>query len=163
MEVAGYDLLADLERSTVNFESVRKLVEHCADLELTCGNEKLTAGLYTFSVSGNYYRNVDDDRFCIVYCEEVYMEAEVLDRMPLKLVETGADFLAVAELEVDDVRVRSVGDRFESLCVNSEVDVLHSESVDVARYESFLAESLDGLLSGSFTKLTFEFNVFHCT
>lgn len=103
MEVAGYNLLADMERSTIYLKVVRKVVHHRAYLELACGNEELTAGLHTLSVTGNYNRNVNYDRLGVVYGEEIYMEALVLYRMPLKLVKNGIDFLSVAEFEVDDV------------------------------------------------------------
>ena len=103
MEVTGNNLLANLKRSTVNLKRVRKLVEHSADLALAGRNEELTTGFHTFRMTGYDNRNVDDHRFGVVHCEEIHVEALVLYRMPLKLVENGVDFLTVAELKVDDV------------------------------------------------------------
>jgi hypothetical protein len=57
-------------------------------------------------------------------------------RVILYFVEYCITASAVVELEVDDVRVRSVCDSLEVLCIDSEEDVLQSKSIDVARNKS---------------------------
>lgn len=161
MEVAGYNLLADVESGAVHFEYVRKVLHHCGYLELAGRDEKLTTGFHTFCVSLYAYRNIDAYRLGLVHCEEVHMETLVGDRVPLKFVKHCIELLTVVELEVYDVRVRSVCEGFESLCLNSEEDVLHSESVDVARNESLSADSLDSLLVSYCAQSAFQFDVFH--
>jgi hypothetical protein len=69
---------------------------------------------------------------------------------------------SVRKLEVDDVRVWSVSDSLEVLSVDSEKDVLQSETIDVARNLSLAADSLNGCLVASFAYLAIEFNVLHC-
>ena len=83
------------------------------------------------------------------------MQAFVCYRVELEFVEYCGVLLAV-EVEVNDVCARSVGDSLELLCVNGEKYVLYAAAVEVARYETLLAESLDyGLvanLAGSAVK-----------
>ena len=82
--------------------------------------------------------------------------------MILNLVKHCITASAIAELKVNDVRVRSVSDSLEILCIDSEEDVLHTVTVDVARNESFAADCLYGCLVASFAYLAIEFNVLHC-
>lgn len=161
MEVAGYNLLADVESGAVHFEYVWKVLHHSGYLELACRNEKLTTGFHTFCVSLNAYRNIDAYRLGLIYCEEVHVETLVGYRVPLKFVKHCIEFLTIVKFEIYDVRVWSVGKSFESLCLNSEEDILHSESVDVARNESLSADSLDSLLVSHSTQSAFQFDVFH--
>ena len=113
-------------------------------------------------MSYNLYRNLDSYRLILRNEEEVYVKSLVSYRVILYLVEYCMTISAVAELEVDDVRVRSVSDELEVLCVDCEEDVLHSESIDVARNESCTTNSLYCCLVASFANLAFEFNVLHC-
>ena len=82
--------------------------------------------------------------------------------MILYLVEYCITVSSIAELEVDDIRARSVSDVLEILCVYSEENVLHSESVDVARNKSCTTNSLYCCLVAGLAYLAVEFNVFHC-
>ena len=82
--------------------------------------------------------------------------------MILYLMDNGITVSAIAELKVDDIRVWSVGDCLEILCIYSEEDVLHSESVDVAWNLSCSTYSLYSCLVAGHAYLAVEFNVFHC-
>ena len=90
------------------------------------------------------------------------MKSLVRYRMVLYLMEHSITVSSVAELKVDDIRVRSVGDSLEILCFDSEEDVLHTKSIDVARNKSCTTYSLYSCLVASFANLAVEFNVFHC-
>lgn len=101
-EVACDDLLADAQRSRVNLKSVRKILEHCRNFELACGNQELAAELYACRVAGNDNRNVDSHRLLRIYSEEVHVESLVGYRMPLRLVKYAKVFLAL-EIKLDDI------------------------------------------------------------
>ena len=113
-------------------------------------------------MSYNLYRNLDSYRLILRNEEEVYVKSLVSYRVILYLVEYCITVSAVAELEVDDVRVRSVSDSLEILSVDSEENVLHTESIDVARNLSCTTYSLYCCLVASFANLAIEFNVLHC-
>ena len=106
--------------------------------------------------------NLDGYRLGLAYCEEVYMKSLISYRVILNLVKNCVHLCTVVELEVDDIRVRSVGDSLEILCVDSEKHVLDTESIDVARNLSCTTNSLYSCLVASFANLAFEFNVLHC-
>jgi hypothetical protein len=56
-----------------------------------------------------------------------------------------------------------VSDGLEILCIDSEKDVLHSVSIDVARNKSCSAYSLYSCLVAGLAYLAVEFNVLHCS
>ena len=106
--------------------------------------------------------NLDCYRLVLSYEEEVCVKSFVGYRVILYLVKYCITASAVVELEVDDVRVRSVSDSLEILCVDGEKDVLHSESIDVAWNKSCSAYSLYCCLVAGLAYLAVEFNVLHC-
>ena len=55
-----------------------------------------------------------------------------------------------------------MSDGLEILCIDSEKDVLHSVSIDVARNKSCSAYSLYSCLVAGLAYLAIEFNVLHC-
>ena len=110
----------------------------------------------------NLDRNLDGHWLVLRYEEEVCMKSFIRYRMILYLVEYCVTASSVTELEVYDVRVWSMGDSLEVLSFYSEEDVLHSESIDVARNLSCSTYCLDSSLVASLTDLAVEFNVFHC-
>ena len=107
-------------------------------------------------------RNVDGDRALLVDSEEVHVEADVLDRVELELVENCSIFLAVVKVDVYDIGSRNVGESLELFCRYCEEDVLHAESVKVAWYETFFAESFDRGLVSDRADLAVQFEMFHC-
>ena len=107
-------------------------------------------------------RNLDSYRLVLSYEEEVCVESLVSYRVILYLVEYCITASSVAELEVYDVRVWSVSDSLKILCVDSEENVLHTETIDVAWNESCSTYSLYCCLVASFANLAIEFNVLHC-
>ena len=106
-------------------------------------------------------RDVDGDRFLLIDCEEIYVKAGVEYRMELKLVEHCVVGLAIVEYEVDDVGLWSVGSDLELLCIHCEEDVLHSETIKIARDEALLTESLDDGFVANLTDLAFQFKMLH--
>ena len=54
-----------------------------------------------------------------------------------------------------------MGDGLKILCVYGKENVLHSKSIDVARYETGPADALYGSLVTDFTYRAFQFDVFH--
>ena len=54
-------------------------------------------------VAGDLNRNLDGNWLLFVYCEEIYVESLVRNRMILNLVKNGVHLCTVAELEVYDV------------------------------------------------------------
>ena len=112
-------------------------------------------------MSGDLERNVDGDRLLCIYCEEVDVEAGVEYRMELKLVKDCAVGLAVVEDEVNDVCLRGIGYALEFFLIDCEEDVLHSETIKIARDESLLAESLDNGFVADLTDLAFQFKMLH--
>jgi hypothetical protein len=82
--------------------------------------------------------------------------------MILYLVKYCVSVSSVVKLEVYDVRVRSVSDSLKILCVNSEENVLHTVTVDVARNLSCSTNCLYGCLVARLANLAIEFNVLHC-
>ena len=113
-------------------------------------------------MSYNLYRNLDGHWLGLTYCEEVYVESLVRYRMILYLVKNRIHLHAVIEFEVNNVRIRSMGDFLEILCIDSEEYILDTESIDVAWNLSCSAYSLYCCLVASLTDLALEFNVFHC-
>ena len=113
-------------------------------------------------MSNNLYRNLDSNWLVLRYEEEVCVKSLVRYWMILYLVEYCITVSSVAELEVDDERVRSVSDFLKILSVDSEENVLHTETIDVARNESCAADSFYACLVASFANLAIEFNVLHC-
>ena len=89
------------------------------------------------------------------------MESLVSYRMPLYLMEDSIEFLPVIELKVNDVGIRCMSDVLKVLCVDGKEDILHSETIDVARDKTCPADSLDGCLVADLTDRAFQFNVFH--
>lgn len=108
------------------------------------------------------HRNTDGDRLVFGDCEEICVEAVVLDWMILELVTDGGVSLAVVQLDVDDVGCRSVGDALEVPFLDGEEDVLHSLSVEVARDEALPAERFDHGFVADFTDCAVEFKMLHC-
>lgn len=102
MEVAGNDLFADAQRSRVNLESVRKVVQSCRNFEFACRNEELTTEFHTLRVTGNNNWNVDGYRFCRINCEEVCVQSLVSYRVPLNLMENAKMLLAL-KVKLNDV------------------------------------------------------------
>ena len=82
--------------------------------------------------------------------------------MPLKLVKNSCVVLAV-KVEVYDERLRSVGEEAEFLRVDCEEDILNTVAIEVARNESFSAESLDDGFVADLTGLAFQFEMLHCS
>lgn len=113
-------------------------------------------------MSYNLYRHLDCYWLVLSYKEEVCVKSLVSYRMILYFVKYCMTVSSVAELEVYDIRVRCVSDSLEILSFDSEENVLHSESIDVARNLSCTADSLYCCLVASFANLAIEFNVFHC-
>ena len=89
------------------------------------------------------------------------MQAVVLYRMELELMEDGFELLSVIEHEVDDEGLGGVDNTCEITVGDGEKDVFHSEAVEVARHQAFFAESLDGGFSGGLTNLAFQFKMLH--
>ena len=106
--------------------------------------------------------NLDSHWLVLSYEEEVYVERLVSYRVILYLVKHCINVSSIRELKVDDVRVWSVSDSLEILCVDSEEDVLHTESIDVTWNESLSANCLHRCLVASYAYLAIEFNVLHC-
>ena len=112
----------------------------------------------------SYNLNWNLDGYWLIFRneEEVYVKSLVGNRMILYLVEYCITVSSIAELKVDDVRVRSVSDSLEILCIDSEKNVLHSENVDVARNLSCSTNCLYLCLVAGLTDLAIKFNVLHC-
>ena len=113
-------------------------------------------------MSYNLNWNLDSHWLVLRYEEEVCVKSLVRYWVILYLVKYCMTVSSIAELKIDDVRVRSVSDSLEILCVDSEKDVLHTESIDVAWNESCTTYSLYCCLVASFANLAIEFNVLHC-
>ena len=106
-------------------------------------------------------RNADGDGLLFVYCEEVDVEAVILDGMELKFVKNyGVVGLAV-EGEVHDVCVGSLEEALEIFLIYSEEDVFDAASIEVARNEALLAESLDDGFVANLTALAVKCEMFH--
>ena len=89
------------------------------------------------------------------------METVVIYRMELKLVDNCLVSLAVVQNEVDDVGLRGLDSALEFLLVHCEEYVLHSETIEIARYEALLAECLDDCLVSDLADLAFQFKMLH--
>jgi len=161
LEVGSDDPFTDLERSDVDVELVGKVLHEGANAEVAYELLEFTTGLYTCCVTSNIEGNLDSDRLVLGNLEEIYVEAVFLNGMELKLVDNGC-ILLVIEVEVYDEGCRIVGKSLEFLCVNCENYVLHSLSIQVARYESLLADGLDNGLVADLTDLAIELKMFHC-
>lgn len=161
LDVTCLELLLNVEACDIYGDVVRKVVQESAYANAAPVLEELTTLLYTYSVSCDYERNLDSDRLGLVNCEEVYVEADVCNRVPLELVKNCCKLLGSVKNEVNDVRCRSVCESLELLCVNCEKYVLYTATVEVARYETFCAKSLDGCLVASLTCLAIKFKMLH--
>ena len=89
------------------------------------------------------------------------MEAVVLYRVELELVKDGGVCLTVVKGDVDDVGIGGLEQSFEILLHHGEKDVLESKSIEIARNQSFLAESLDDGFVANLTGLAFQFKMLH--
>ena len=82
--------------------------------------------------------------------------------IPMNLMKNGIHLLTVIKFEINDIRVWCVSKCLEILSIDSEENVLDTESIDVARNLSCTTYSLYCRLVASFANLAFEINVFHC-
>ena len=64
-------------------------------------------------MAADHHGNLDSYRLVLSDGKEIDMEAVVLDRMELELMDDGGVSLTVIKLDVDDVGVRGVGDTLE--------------------------------------------------
>jgi len=111
-------------------------------------------------VSADLNGNADADGLVLADGKEVYMEAEILYRVELKLMKNCCVLLAI-EVEVNDVGIRGVDKALKILCVNCEEDVLKTCTIEVARNETLTTESLDGGFVANLTKLAIKFEMLH--
>lgn len=162
MEISGYDLLSDLKLVYVDRKLVRKVFHKGADAKLSLEFEELTTGLDTCGVTADGYRNLDGDRLVLGNCKKISVEAYLGDRVPLKLVYDSRNLSSIAENHINDVGCRCVGDTLKIFCVYCEEDVLGALTVEVARYKTLFAESLDDGFVANFAELAFQFIMFHC-
>ena len=107
------------------------------------------------------HRNLDSDRLVLSYCEEVCVKAVVLYRVELKLVDNSIKLCTIAELEVNDVRCRSVGKTLKIFLCNCEKYVLYACTINVAWNETLFAELFDNRLVADLTDLAFQCEMFH--
>ena len=89
------------------------------------------------------------------------MEAVVLYRVELELMEDAAVLLAIVKNEVDNVGCRSADETLEILVGDCEKYVLHSETIEIAWYETFFADSLDDGLVSDFADSAAQFKMLH--
>ena len=89
------------------------------------------------------------------------MEAVVLYRVELELMEDAAVLLAIVKNEVDNVGCRSADKTLEILVGDCEKYVLHSETIEIAWYETFFADSLDDGLVSDFADSAAQFKMLH--
>ena len=89
------------------------------------------------------------------------MQATVVHRVELELVEDGVELLAVVQYEVYDKGVGGIGESLELLLVHREEDVLHAEAIEVARDDALLAEGLDDRFVADLTDLAVQFKMLH--
>jgi len=160
LKVTCNDVLADTKLGDVYIKLVREVLHKSADAKLAYVLNEFTTGLNTCCVSCDVERHLDCDGLLFVYLEEVYVEANVLDGVELKLVYNCCVLLAV-KYKVYDVRCRSVGKTLEILGINSEKNVLKSKTVKVARNETLCADSLDGCFVANLTKLALQLKMLH--
>ena len=111
-------------------------------------------------MSADLNGNADADGLVLADGKEVYMEAEILYRVELKLVKDSR-VLGTIEIEVNDVGVRGVDKTLEILGVDCEEDVLNTCTIEVARDETLTTESLDGGFVANLTKLALKFEMLH--
>ena len=90
------------------------------------------------------------------------MEAVVLYRMELELVDDCHVVLAIVKLDVDDERCRSVGDSLEVPVADCEEDILHSLSIEVAGNETLPADRFDYGLVSDLADFAVKFKMLHC-
>ena len=139
-----------------------KLIDEEEYRRLEAIDKELAALLHTFGVTDDLDGNADGYRLVLCEGDEVHVDSLVGDRMPLKLVQDGGIGLSIVKLEVHDVRLRSVGEALELLRVDGEEDIVHTETIKVARDEALTAESLDDGFVGGLTDLAFQFKMLHC-
>lgn len=113
-------------------------------------------------MSGDGYRNLDCNWLGLVYSEEVNVKAVVLYRVELELVNDCGVSLTVVKGKVNDVRHRSLDKTLEFLLFYGEKYVLHSETIEVARYEALCAECLDYGLVANLANLAVKCEMLHC-
>ena len=160
IQVADKNLLAELDRSTVNFYKIRQVVYKTEAFEFADADNQATAILYAFGASLDLNRNVDGYRLVFTYREEIHMAGCICNCMPLYLLKNGQIVLSV-DFKIDDVVIRSVGDLPQILCVYGERYVLHSVSVQIARNPPCVADSIDIGFLAVLPELSFQKNLFH--
>ena len=112
-------------------------------------------------MSCDSYRNADSDRLVFSNSEEICVETVFLYRVELKLVNYSEIFLAVAEVEVNDERCRSVSNSLEIFLCDSEKYVLYTSTIKVTWDETLLAELFDNRFVADLANLAVQFEMFH--
>ena len=163
LDVTGDNTLLDVERGHVDVDIVRKILHQGADLDEPGDEDEFSSLLDSHRVAADSDRNLDGDRLVLRDGEEIDMEAVVLDRMELKLMDDSLIGLTVVELDVDDKGSGGVGDTLEVLVVDSEEDILHSLTIKVARDKTLLADRFDDGFVADLTDFAVDFEMFHCT
>ena len=161
MEILNGNPLVETDIVGNDGQFIGKVCKLGADTQAAGELDELTTLANSDRMAGEYEGNVDADGLVLVHEEEIDMEAVVLYGMELKLMDNGVVGLSVAEDQVYDVAGGGVGDTLEILGVDCEEDVLDAESVEVARDEALLPESLDDGFVASLTDLAFQFEMFH--
>ena len=159
--VTSLDPLVQTEGGNIYRNLVGKVLHDSAYADFAGVLIELATLLYADGVAGDDDGNLDVDGLLVIHCEEIYVQAVVGHRVPLKLVENCGEFLLAVQDKVDDVGLGSVGNSLEVLCVNGEKYVFYAEAVEVARDESLLAESLDGCFASYLSGLAVEFEMLH--
>ena len=114
-------------------------------------------------MTGDHDGNLDGDGLLLRDDKEVDMEAVVLDRMELELMDDGCVSLSVVKLDVDDVGGGSVGDSLEVLVRDCEKDVLNALAIEVARNKTLLADGFDDGFVTDLTDLAVDLEMLHCS